>query len=402
MSQLPHFFSQVGPRAIILTNYRLQLRSLKWLIVESSLSDNLQSGRKLQIVNPNPSSSLISALEGFSGTPGVGLSSRPKVRSASPPIGKRVRFSDPADVSLDTGDTEDEIDTSVQEISQEVELCGLLSTEAFNPTGRAGKSRKKAIARLNGEQAFLHLLYPSTGPLSSLKAIHHTPESDGSSIHDLLLRTAGDVATKLSAGAKLNLALRLVLAVLQYSPTPWLGPDWGLKDIFFLGSHMSGELDILDTLHVRAMIQDAVTPPNTTCSTLGAPTCTPRGIEEAGLLTPSKSSRWDEEKLIYGVDEVALFNLGIALLEIGHWQPLESMRRPEDINNVVAARRIAKYGQYALTRGYMEIIKKCLRCDFGAGTELSSNRLVAAIHQQVVCPLRKLIDYCEAETLETF
>src|SRR5690349_14241955 len=48
------------------------------------------------------------------------------------------------------------------------------------------------------------------------------------------------------------------------------------------------------------------------------------------------------DKIRYGINNMTLFFLGVALLEIAHWKPIEDQMTTRDLNDeVFAARRIA-------------------------------------------------------------
>ncbi|KAH8716761.1 hypothetical protein GQ44DRAFT_810836 [Phaeosphaeriaceae sp. PMI808] len=85
-----------------------------------------------------------------------------------------------------------------------------------------------------------------------------------------------------------------------------------------------------------------------------------------------------------------LFCLGIVLLEIAHWETFERLRKG-DPDEYYAAHRIVR-GSPPLGPKYRKVVERCLRCDFGAGSEnLEDMELQRAVWFHVVCPLEALI-----------
>lgn len=65
---------------------------------------------------------------------------------------------------------------------------------------------------------------------------------------------------------------------------------------------------------------------------------------------------------------------------------------PKDCKDeVFTARRLGR-GRTHLGPVYQKIAQKCLRCDFGFGTKLSSRDLQAAVYNDVVCELESMIE----------
>ena len=92
-----------------------------------------------------------------------------------------------------------------------------------------------------------------------------------------------------------------------------------------------------------------------------------------------------------GINSLPLFFLGVALLEIAHWKPIEkNMTGKDDNNQIYTARRLAS-GRAPLGPVYQRIAKKCLQCNFGVGTDLVKDDLRAAVYNDVVCELEGMI-----------
>lgn len=75
----------------------------------------------------------------------------------------------------------------------------------------------------------------------------------------------------------------------------------------------------------------------------------------------------EDERLFYGINNLALDSLGVALLQIKRWTKL----KPGDITTV---RRMTLRAS-PLGPCYHDITKRCLHCDFGYGKDLTKPRL---------------------------
>lgn len=126
---------------------------------------------------------------------------------------------------------------------------------------------------------------------------------------------------------RLKLARALILTVLKFHATPWLRDRWRLQDLAIF----SGNDDLakaLGTLHV------------------GVDFVQRHGREESGVTTASdKADQLDYEQLLYGIDNLSLYSLGVAMLQIDRWQKLE-VETPDDIFQV---RRMSR-GRFSLGR----------------------------------------------------
>lgn len=174
---------------------------------------------------------------------------------------------------------------------------------------------------------------------------------------------------------QLKLAQKLAMALLQYHSTPWLNEYWRLEDVSLFGSYTRPLEEDLHTLHLRAELHDSVR------------TLTMESIEDTEVTTPPPDM--EENKLQYGINNMPLFSLGIALLEIGHWKPLHTFRRAQE-NDVITARRLA-VRQTRLGPKFQDMAQKCLDCDFGSGKDLGKPQLQSAVHGEVVCRLGDMI-----------
>lgn len=175
---------------------------------------------------------------------------------------------------------------------------------------------------------------------------------------------------------QLRLAHKTATALLQFNGTPWLSDRWRLRDLSYFGSNNALDDTALKTLHLSSQIL-TTTEAATTRSNMD-------GIQQATDVV--------SDQVRYGINNTTLFFLGVALLEIAHWTPIEEKMTPRDLNNeVFAARRLAA-GRAPLGPVYQKIAEKCLQCNFGFGTRLSSKGLQTAVYNDVVCELEGMIE----------
>lgn len=171
---------------------------------------------------------------------------------------------------------------------------------------------------------------------------------------------------------QLKLAHKAALAILQFNGTPWLTHRWRLADVGYFGTCETVNEDVLKTLHLSSQLSSGAKSISADMD----------GIEQ----TVQQFSEAD----YFGINNTTLFFLGVALLELAHWKPLEALRTEQDPNEIMTARRLASRPT-PLGPRYQEVLRKCLQCNFGFGTDLNKKELQAAVYGDVVCQLEKMI-----------
>jgi hypothetical protein len=182
-----------------------------------------------------------------------------------------------------------------------------------------------------------------------------------------------------------QLALKMSRSVLQFHNTAWLPSNWRLQDISVFGTVLSDHT--LTTLHLSTRFESPCTGAAPSAAQGTASTIPPESTSNT-----SNISSVDEycRKLCPGVYNETLFSLGIALLEIAHWQSFQTLSQG-DQDEFYAAHRLVR-GPPPLGSKYRKIVERCLRCDFGAGSEnLEDEDLQHAVWSKVVYPLEALI-----------
>jgi len=91
----------------------------------------------------------------------------------------------------------------------------------------------------------------------------------------------------------------------------------------------------------------------------------------------------DDARIFCGIRNMTIFNLGVALLQIGRWEVL-------DTDDVVRIRRAASKPSKLGPR-YDELTQRCLNCDFGFGDDLEKPQLQCAVYESVVCELEHMV-----------
>ncbi|KAI1357331.1 hypothetical protein F5Y08DRAFT_346856 [Xylaria arbuscula] len=172
---------------------------------------------------------------------------------------------------------------------------------------------------------------------------------------------------------QLRLVLQLVKGHLQLHWTPWWRQYWSLSDLsYFADSSNLGTTDLgdcLGTLHIGTRLDF-----DTLHFDASAFHLEPH--VETALLT-------------HGIRNLSLYCLGIALLQIGRWDPLVNAT-----DDVVAVRRLAARNSRLGPR-YQNLTQKCIDCDFGEGSDLGNPQLQGTIYESVVCELESLIGVLE-------
>ncbi|KAK4159524.1 hypothetical protein QBC43DRAFT_327019, partial [Cladorrhinum sp. PSN259] len=206
--------------------------------------------------------------------------------------------------------------------------------------------------------SFRHWLYP----LSPL------PDLDNAVV-PISKVLAQPVHHTVSIVTQLRLALSLASAVLKFASTPWLNDLWTIQDLAFLRQQDNNE-DLISTLHFSSELR-AVNKSSNQGALMDVETApTPNELQDA--------------QYKYGVRNVTLYSLGVALLAIGRWEHI-------DPGDVEAVRRMAASQGCYLGPKYQMLTEKVLECDFGYGKDLKKPRLQEAVYENVIVELEGMI-----------
>jgi hypothetical protein len=174
---------------------------------------------------------------------------------------------------------------------------------------------------------------------------------------------------------QLTLAHQLAVAILQYHSTAWIAPDWSLEDISYFRDLTKPTTeaieDQLQSLHLSTQF------PFTGASA-----------------AKSIIQHQEDLKFVYGIRNLPLAKLGIALIEIGCQTKISSLASSPMPHDVICARRVLldpppaiKY----LGERYLKIARKCIECDFSCGDDLTDENVQSAVYTEVVCGLESML-----------
>ncbi|KAF2005194.1 hypothetical protein P154DRAFT_354315 [Amniculicola lignicola CBS 123094] len=247
-------------------------------------------------------------------------------------------------------------------LKQNFQLCGNIIS-------------KHCVGYLESPKLYKHMFYLHETPISS-RATHNSNQPSIYSITDLMVPGLDEPLTMVD---QLKLAQKTAIGLLQFNDTPWLAERWRLKDVAYFGFHNSLDDSALKTIHLSSQISTETLPPPLLTTLM------------EGIVQDPTSIQPISEEDYYGINNLPLFFLGVALLELAHWKTLESMSKPADPNLILTARRLANMPT-TLGPRYQDIMRKCLQCNFGFGTDLGKRELQSAVYGDVVGPLEKMIE----------
>ncbi|KAJ4358714.1 uncharacterized protein N0V89_003298 [Didymosphaeria variabile] len=190
---------------------------------------------------------------------------------------------------------------------------------------------------------------------------------------------------KLHTLHQLVLAHKIATGVLQYHSTSWLCRDWGLEDISYFTNTTSV------TKNQSSGLEDQITK---TLQTLHLSTQFPSESSPAKF---SPSSDPDELSYVYGIRNLTLAGLGVALLEIGIKQELGSVSLDSSVpipHRIIGARKMLRGEPPSLKmlgKRYIKMARQCIDCDFSSGEDLTDEALRSAVYTDVVCGLEDMI-----------
>lgn len=185
---------------------------------------------------------------------------------------------------------------------------------------------------------------------------------------------AKDLLQGLHTLHQLTLAYKLAASVLQHHSTPWLQQDWNLKEdiAFFTDSTATAEPDITTKLQSLHLSSHFLSDP----------------------LTVIKAKQKPEDmKYMYGIRNLTLANLGVALLEICAQKEISEVTLDTTPHGVISARKLLLEDHHAfrsLGKRYLNIAQKCIDCDFSCGDNLDDEKLQSAVYTDVVCGLEDM------------
>lgn len=256
---------------------------------------------------------------------------------------------------------------SLDEISHIQNLCQEIERND-SPDTMLGSGH--CLGYLESPRLFKHVIYMNERESAS--------ESQGIVNLKALLQQTEKRPVAIDPASKFKIAQKLAIAILQYHSTSWLKNDWRLEDIAYFGDFQRPTEKSLRTLHLTFCFSRNVELQESQTTHVTKDTNT-------GL-----SLQGDDEdiQLQYGINNLILFSLGVALLEMACHQSLEVLATTQ--NPIVVARKLASSIRPLGSR-YQRIVQQCLQCDFGQGSDLTKHELQDAIYGAIICPLDDMI-----------
>ena len=189
---------------------------------------------------------------------------------------------------------------------------------------------------------------------------------------------------KLPKCERLRIARLLATAVLHFHKTPWLQDSWQSGDVMFFGIE-----DILQHKHE----------PRRNHRRVAERDDPPVPYLNSQVVVSDNERRPPHPLLTRSLAPCqTLFRLGVMMLELAHKAPLRTLQQPcdfEDGNEArysefFAARRLGELIDSSMGGTYGKIVRQCLQCDFGRGSDFGDPKLQAVFHEEVICELQKL------------
>ena len=172
---------------------------------------------------------------------------------------------------------------------------------------------------------------------------------------------------------QITLAHKLAKAVLQYHSTSWLPQAWTLQDVaYFTDTSQADASDISDALNSLHLSN--------------------RFPDYDSLETEPKQESLDL-KHTFGIRNLTLAKLGVALLEICAQKDITGSQLDSTPREIIEARKLLDEQHHSImTLGhhYLEVVRKCIHCDFACNDDLNSEALQSAVYTEVVCALEDM------------
>ncbi|PVH94364.1 hypothetical protein DM02DRAFT_693184 [Periconia macrospinosa] len=172
---------------------------------------------------------------------------------------------------------------------------------------------------------------------------------------------------------QITLAHKLAEAVLHYHSTPWLPQAWTLQDIgYFTNAAQTTENDLseaLNSLHLNNRFPDQKS------------------------LDPETKQEVLELKHTYGIRNLTLAKLGVAMLEICAKRYITAPRLSQTPYEIIEARKLLDEKHHSImTLGsrYLDLVRKCIHCDFSCDDDLNGEALQSAVYTEIVCALQEM------------
>jgi hypothetical protein len=282
---------------------------------------------------------------------------------------KRVHFGSTQEGSKLPRKLESNTETTAQ--AQSFVMLDLKTTQSF--CCHLSQIRSSSSACQDGCVGYLEvkaipttrLIFYDASKLAFKERHPSSPSQESTPIHNLIER--------LQILQQIILAQKLAEAVLQYHSTPWLPQTWTLQDVaYFKDTTQPKSSDIsvaLQSLHLSNQFLDQ------------------------GSLDAKTNEKSIDLKHTYGIRNLTLAKLGVALLEICTQKQMTVPSLGHTPYEIIEARKLVDEEDttvMTLGKHYLEIVRKCIYCDFSCDDNLSGEALQSAVYTEVVCALQEM------------
>lgn len=231
------------------------------------------------------------------------------------------------------------------------------------------------LGYLHNQGCSKHLIYlrSQTQRRSSLSS-HKSSQSSGTLLPlRKLLRTV-EQRHHMSKTEMSSFAKQLAMAALQYHTTPWL-ESWD-SDHVLIDNRSFLHRDSNDASNNRSTTQLSDSYLEVSIDNPDAPQRTPVTDRSRTLIR-----NW------------IIFSLGVMLLELAYQRPLRDLQEPGDVDqhnehntDYYTADRLHRRMAADTGMGsvYAEVVRKCIQCDFGHGSDLTATKLQEGYFEDVI------------------
>ncbi|WAO96448.1 Hypothetical protein NCS54_01412100 [Fusarium falciforme] len=219
---------------------------------------------------------------------------------------------------------------------------------------------------------FRHVFYPSC-PGPSRRDTGCSPMA----LDEIIKTSRRDLINPID---KLRLARTLVSAALKFYSTPWLNDIWQLRDLSMSVDDIEDLSQSIHNMHLSAELGQTRSVQMEDVQTVMTPNS-----------QAAEGNARDDEEVRCNIKCRPLWSLGVALLQIDHWEKI-------DLGAALAVRRAAARTSQ-ISPKYRELTQRCLECDFGRrrGQDLSRSPLHQAVYKVVLGELDRLLSLREQE-----
>lgn len=250
-----------------------------------------------------------------------------------------------------------------------------------------------AIRTVRDEESCLGVLVDESDHqhrISTIKSLHSTKR--------ITLKALLDNNTSLTSRDRLTLAIKLAATLLQFYRTPWLGEDWGRKDIHFVKSDEAPSAFFEEPFITRSFM--------------------PNEESQATMNTSTVARQPSSRRSPLSVRVPPLFSLGILLIELSYCKPFEALGPgvdlpgacnasiisgmcEDDVKFCVALQLLEPHNKQGMNFAwtglrYANAVRRCIRCDLDVSEgEYDSDAFHAAVYRGVMEPLMQtLTSHC--------